>query len=485
MSIATVNIDRYHLPINVSADTLRGVLAIGVVGLLGALVTFMPAAAMLLVLLLYVSLRGKYLFQDTLVMLLAGNLILNYGFANVGLKGVLPIPITDGVLMMLVCWCVVYSKSLQGLGTPGFFLIAVITLACARLASDYYTYGNLAIRDFTTPVETTFVVVGYWAMQQYGLQWAWRVWTGVCLAVAAYALLFPFIPQAGIGPTVGLQQPVPLISPNVGAASAVIAALFLFLLRFKSPWSWLFGAVCLAEVGIMQLKGLYLGLPLVTLALAMAGGQLKTGMTRRLGASLLFGVVMLTVCAPFIPSGRLGAVSLSFVGKQFAGMFSGKGDDGGQSVTDRLEWQKNAWHQQSKSVGSMVWGLGLGKDLTEGFEAGGTASVRKPHNDYIEITARYGFLGLALWLGLIGSLVVPVWRGVRSELLSQDERRFLLWVLAFSLTSLFVAGTQPLLAYPYGTIGVFVPLGMGLAVVRRKERAALETATADALETAA
>src|ERR1044072_2663784 len=115
MSIATVDIERARLPIGVSADTLRGILAIGAVGLLGALVTFMPAAALLLVLLLYVALRGKYLYRDTFVILLTCNLILNYGFANVGLKGFLPIPITDGVLMMLLAWCLVYSKSLQGI----------------------------------------------------------------------------------------------------------------------------------------------------------------------------------------------------------------------------------------------------------------------------------------------------------------------------------------------------------------------------------
>jgi O-antigen ligase len=387
---------------------------------------------------------------------------------------VLPIPFTDGILIMLVVWSFVYSKSLQGIGAPLWFMAAVIALACARLATDFFTYGNLAIRDFTSPVETLFLIVGYWAMRQYGLKWAWRMWLGVSVVVVLFGLLFPFIPPEGMGPTVGLQQPVPLITANVGAAPAIVAALFLFILRFKSPFNWLMGAVCLAEVGIMQLKGIYIGLPLVTLALALAGDKLKTGMPRRLGASMLFGILMLVIFAPFIPSGRLGAISFDFFAKQMSGLVSGSGDNGGKSVSDRIEWQKNSWREQSSSVTSMVWGMGLGKDLAKGFDAGGTASVRKPHNDYIEITARYGLLGLGLWLGLFASLVIPVWRGVRSELLNDDERRFLLWVLAFALTGLFIAGTQPLLSYPYGTAGIFVPLGMGLALVRGKEQAARE-----------
>jgi len=453
---------------------LRSIAALLAVGAIGVLVAVQVLAALAIVMVLYLVLRGKYLFRDALLLMMAGNLALSYGFANIGLRGVLPIPFSDGVLVMLVVWCAVYSKSLKGIGMPMFFMAGVIALACARLATDYYTYGNLAIRDFTTPVETTFLIVGYWAMRQYGLKWAWRMWLGVCVVVALYALLFPFIPPEGAGPMVGLQQPVPLITANVGSAPAVVAALFLFILRFRSPYSWLLGAVCLAEIGVMQLKGLYFGLPLVTLALALAGGKLHTGLPRRLGASLLFGTVMLVVFAPFIPSGRIGAVSLDFMTKQVAGMFSGSGDAGGQSVTDRIEWQKNSWREQSKGVGTMIYGLGLGKDLTKGFDAGGKATVRKPHNDYVEITARYGLLGLGLWLGLFGSMLVPIWRGVRSELLDHEERQFLLWVLAFALTGLFIAGTQPLLSYPYGTCGLFVPLGMGLALVRGKEQAARE-----------
>ena len=184
---------------------------------------------------------------------------------------------------------------------------------------------------------------------------------------------------------------------------------------------------------------------------------------------MLLGGVMLAVLLPFIPEGRVGKLSLTTFVEQFQGLDGDKDKAGGEAVSDRIKWQTRTWDEQKKSVGDMVWGMGLGRDLTAGFNAGGDAGVRKPHNDYVEIQARYGFIGLGLWLAFIGSLLVPVWRGARSPRVTKDERLFLLWVLATAITALLIAGTQPLLAYPYGTAAIFCTLGMGLAVVRGAE----------------
>jgi hypothetical protein len=162
-------------------------------------------------------------------------------------------------------------------------------------------------------------------------------------------------------------------------------------------------------------------------------------------------------------------VSFNTFVDQFAGLDGDKDKAGGEAVSDRIKWQTRTWDEQKKGVGDMMWGMGLGRDLTAGFNAG-SENVRKPHNDYIEIMARYGFIGLGLWLAFICSLLVPVWRGARSEHVTRDERVFLLWILATAITALFIAGTQPLLAYPYGTAAIFCTLGMGLALVREADK---------------
>jgi O-antigen ligase len=305
-----------------------------------------------------------------------------------------------------------------------------------------------------------------------------RLWMGVAVVVVAYALLFPFLGE-GKGPQVGLQQPVYLFSQYVGIGPAVVSAMFLFLLRLKSPLCWLAGAVCLAELAVLQMKGLYIAVPMVVILLGFAAGKMQTHLPRKLGASMLLGGVLLAVALPFIPTGRVANVSFSTFIEQFTALDGDKDKAGGEAVSDRIKWQTRTWEEQKKSVGDMVWGMGLGRDLTAGFNAGGDANVRKPHNDYIEIQARYGFIGLGLWLAFIGSLLIPVWRGARSSHLTKDERQFLLWVLATAITALIIAGTQPLLAYPYGTAAIFCTLGMGLALVRGAEgryKAELESA---------
>ena len=449
----------------IQGDTLRSIGAVLAVGLVGALAVVFPLAILPVLGALYLFLRGKCAFRDAMALMLAGNMALSYGFANIGFRGLLPVPFSDALLMLLVAWTLVYQKSLRGIGSPAIFMTAIICLACIRLATDFYTYGTPAIRDFTTPLETTFVLVGYWSFREFGLKWALRLWTGVAIAVVFYGLFFPFIGD-GTGPQVGLQQPVYLFAQYVGIGPAIVSAMFLFMLRLKSPWCWLTGAVCLAELAVMQMKGLYLAVPFVVLLLGLAAGRIKTHLPQRLGAALLFGGILLVVAVPFIPSGRVGKVSLNTFIEQFAGLDGDKNKAGGEAVSDRLEWQTRAWKQQKTHVGDMVWGMGLGRDLAGGFNSGGEADVRKPHNDYIEILARYGFIGLGLWLAFIGSLLVPVWRAVKSSLITPDERSFLLWVLATSVTALFIAATQPLLAYPYGTAAIFCTLGMGLALAR-------------------
>jgi O-antigen ligase len=245
--------------------------------------------------------------------------------------------------------------------------------------------------------------------------------------------------------------------------------MFLFMLRLKAPWSWLAGAICLAELAVLQMKGLYIAVPIVIILLGFAAGKtMKPRLWQTLGASMLLGGVLLAMMLPLIPEGRVSKVSLSTFVEQFKGLDGDQNKAGGEAVSDRIKWQTRTWDEQKKSAGDMVWGMGLGRDLTGGFNAG-DANVRKPHNDYIEIQARYGFIGLTLWLAFIGSLLVPVWRGAKSARVTREERVFLLWVLATAITALIIAGTQPLLAYPYGTAAIFCTLGMGLALVRQAE----------------
>jgi O-antigen ligase len=451
------------------SDSLRAALALLACVALGVCAVVAPLLAVAAAALVYLVLRGQRVIREVLLVLVIGNMTLNYGFANLGLNlGGLPLPITDLVLVGIVAWCLSFRVSLRELGAPALFMAGILALATVRLVADFPTYGNLAARDFSTPLETITLVVGYFAFKEYGLRWASRFWLIASLAVLGYAVFFPIRDQLlAMSPVVGLQQQVPLIGHYAGVGGALGAAFFYFMLRVRPPLALLLGAACFAILLMFQSRGLYLGIPLTLIVILIAGRQLKTGLAARLAGCLVVGVVLMAALLPLSPEGRMGPVSLSFITSQI-GTLLGQEGPGDGSYDDRLEWLKTVREKQSDQPLSLVWGLGLGPDLTGG-ASGGVEFIRKPHNDYVEIFARFGFLGALLWGGFLVSLLYALWRGLRSEAHSEEERKFLLWLIGASVLYLFISATQPSMAYSYGTLPLFLMLGMGLALVRGKK----------------
>ncbi|HLF78524.1 MAG TPA: O-antigen ligase family protein [Dehalococcoidia bacterium] len=446
--------------------SFRAVLALLVCAALGVCAVVQPMLALAVAALFYLILRGGSVLREVLLVLVIGNMTLNYGFANLGLNlAGLPLPMTDLLLIGIVVWCLSFRVSLKEMGAPALFMVAILALATVRLVADFPAYGNLAARDFSTPLETITLVVGYFAFKEYGLRWASRFWFIVSLAVLGYGMLFPMRDQLlTMGPVVGLQQQVSLLGHFAGVGCAVGSAFLFFLLRVRPPWALVLGAACLAVLILFQSRGLYLGVPATLVIVLIAGERLRTGLASRLLGSLVVGVLLLAVILPMSPEGRMGPVSVSFITAQIGTLFGQEGPGDG-SYDDRLEWLATVREKQSDDPLSLVWGLGLGPDLTGG-ATGGVEFIRKPHNDYVEIFARFGFLGAALWGGLLVSLLYSLWCGVRSKSLSQDERTFLLWLVGSSSLYMFISATQPLMAYAYGTLPLFMMLGMGLALVR-------------------
>src|SRR6185436_5693148 len=128
--------------------SLRAALALVTCVLVGVCAVVQPMAAVGLVGLLYLGLRGQGIFRDGLMLILIGNMTLNYGFANIGFRaGPLPLPLTDVTLLAMVGWCLLYKISLKDIGLPAVFMVGIITFATVRLVADFPTYGNLAVRD--------------------------------------------------------------------------------------------------------------------------------------------------------------------------------------------------------------------------------------------------------------------------------------------------------------------------------------------------
>ena len=83
--------------------------------------------------------------------------------------------------------------------------------------------------------------------------------------------------------------------------------------------------------------------------------------------------------------------------------------------------------------------------------------------------ARLGLPALAIFVAMLLTLVNSV--RVAALRVGGEASRFLWWVFAAAVVFLLIAATQPLLAFPYGTIPLFSLLGAGLALHDRARRA--------------
>jgi O-antigen ligase len=435
--------------------------------LLGALVSARPQLllplAALVVAGVWASVRRELAWWDLVVFVVGGVYLLEYGFTNIGLTGAIPLPLVDLVAVALVARIATWRGFRWPSSAPFVLAVGLVALITIRLVVDYPTYGVLAIRDATLGIELAFLLVGYWAVDVFGLRRLIGVLSVVFLIGVAYLALYPFQDSvAAASPQVGLQKPVPLIGNFVGEAALVAGTFFFFtLLRPYGKWSYALAAATLPVMVLMQSRGMYLAVPgaivfIWAAARARAGWQLRRG----LGATLAVGLAALVVFFPFAPDeGRVGEVTPAFVFEQLSTLSGSEGP--GSPVSQRTEWLNNVLNEVEETPWAWAVGVGLGPDLAFGFESP-TGLVRKPHNDYLEAYARLGLLGLVLFVGILGTAFVSIVRGARAAV--GVEASFMWFVVAQSLVLMVIAATQPLLAFSYGTVPLFFTLGAALAV---------------------
>lgn len=396
---------------------------------------------------------------------LVGTLVLLYGFANVGIPGgVVGVPLTEVLLLVGLVAAVGDRRGPVGRRAVRWW-VALLGLAALRLVVDAPRFGLLAIRDALMPVEAGFLVLGY-RLGRTGAEGLVRWLRWVFLACAISYALYPAREiLAAAGPIVGIQRPVPLLGQYAGAGPAAIAGcLFMLLLRPFGRWSLIVAGLFIGELLMFQGRGDYLALA-TALALLMGlggpGGRLAR-VRRRIAGGVVVAALLAAVVFPLAPVGRIREVSPEFYLQHVATLFGREGPGAG-TIRDRLSWYRHAWEQVRAAPYGPILGVGYGADLTGGFTVAGGVSVRQPHNDYLEVFARTGILGLVVFVGLLASLFVPLLRAARDPV--GAERRFLWWATGTIVAYLVVSAAQPLLAFPYGAVPLFTFAGAGLGAL--------------------
>jgi hypothetical protein len=406
-------------------------------------------------------------FERGLTMLLVGGaMAMGYGWANLGIPGPIPIPLTEILLFPLVGIAVlnprtrIDKKTLIPLALFGL-LVAV------RLLFDYPVWHIYAVRDTTEAVEASILLVGYRAVVRDGIEFWIKNMRYLAAIVLAWGTVYPMFPSltTATGPTVGLQRPTSLLDPT-GVKFSVIAAALYFVV-FSRGWIRQLAVLGLVTglLGVYQARTLFILLPVSILVLGWATHRLGKSFAFLMAALLLgIGVIMWAQTRGVV-GGNHQQTSLSYTTAEL-GTLAGKQGPHSATIAARSGFLREDLRFVFKSPFTAIVGVGLGPDLTFGQYVGNQGQlVRNPHNDYLEQLTRLGILGFSLWMAVLFRLIVPIAKAARRG--QGSAERFCAWILASCVVYLGVAGAQPLLSFPYGAIPLFFLLGMGAAAAKQ------------------
>jgi O-antigen ligase len=145
----------------------------------------------------------------------------------------------------------------------------------------------------------------------------------------------------------------------------------------------------------------------------------------------------------------------------------GESDDPG--LADTREWREAWWAIIIGYTveGPYLWeGKGFGINLADddGFQIS-DESLRAPHNAHLNLLARSGLPGLALWLAVQVAFALTLLRAARAA--ARSERRFwlaiLAWIFVYWLAALLNMSFDVYLEGPQGGILFWSLIGLGLA----------------------
>jgi len=254
-----------------------------------------------------------------------------------------------------------------------------------------------------------------------------------------------------ISPQVGITHPVPLFSFRT-AAFLGVPAFFWFLCNRHGATRVIGAMLSLLVLLFKQSRGGYLALIFGVFGIIF----LHPSRLPKWGKYIIVLGFFVLVISPFIGQvqGRLGVpVSVKTVIEQLGTLLGHEGPGAGSFQGRLTRWPQTVQKVLSEPFGP-IFGIGFGPDLF-GLVIEGGVIVRKPHNDFLELWARSGIFGLALYIGLLITFSIWTVRICRKDI-------SLLWVLALHISFLFRTISQNALGFAY-TIAVYLGL-LGLAL---------------------
>lgn len=420
------------------------------------------------------------LFSRLRVELLLGTvalyLILNAGFMQVRIPpgGEGSIPVAELVLILLLA-TTAHLRILPRFARAVFLLPFALWLALglSRAAMGFLEHGFWALRDAVHVIESLFLYVGFaFALEPRNTERFFR-WLKVVLLIGAiYGLGMP------------LRETLEQFSPSLTAAAGYERPIFFqyqafycvvlwataYLLIFRPKGT---GLLAFVVAGFLvayllifyQSKTLYLQIFALVILFAVFRHK-AFGKTALILVGGFAALAMLPVLELEIGSRFGEAVSLDLFYRHFLSGF-GISDRGVESsaggVYLRWAWWSNLFREVTQNAGRMLFGLGYGLPLLD-FEEWGL-EIREPHNSYVSIFSRIGFLGLAafLWLHVV---LMRRWVDAYKACKRMDwqvGRHRLLLLLSFFVILWIIAFTEDAFEKPFFTVPYYFFWGVVLA----------------------
>jgi hypothetical protein len=428
----------------------------------------------------------------TLLAVLAGYIMLNYGFMQLRVG----IPLGDmGLILCLTTMNIPVALRRMGRAINLTPFLIWWSFGLGRATLDGLEYGIWAFRDAVQVIESLWLIVAFVvARKADDLEklFQWLKW--LFIAYCVYALGAPFaesiaaispsIPQAASG------EPVPIVGTYANLTSMLLwIAFYLIITEYKSHRVRILGVAvaCLmigAIVLVLQSRTNYFQLA----ALTCIVGLFRPKSLSRFGMLIPIGFIVVGTITAFdikVPGRLTENVSFSFFIRHLEaiGGISQEDEPGlaaaASGVPLRLDWWTNILEQEAADPVALITGLGCGRPLTNyvaGNDVGpGGVHVREPHNSFLSVLGRLGVVGAISWIWLHVELF-KLYRKVFAyyQCLRQQEwiNRLLIMLAYVALTLASIIGEdaleKPFNIVPYYCFwGVILRLGVNIRAARK------------------
>lgn len=434
---------------------------------------------------LFVQIKEK-LYLSALGFLLVLYMITGKGFAYLGIA---PLYISE-MVFALGCFTVVLIALLRGrlyigaINHPSAFLLILFMVWGAARTLPYLTVHGLdALRD--------------------GVIWGYAIFA-FCFALLVtrerldalfglYSRLLPFLLVGMVISYIAVRSvalpsvpnsPVPIINLKAGDAGVHLAGMAAFLLMrldrvYGKPYPkwllwllWIFWGMALIFYGSIGRGGLMsalLGLAMAFLLRPKLAGWVRPAALLTLLLVVLFLVDVTGLYEP--PAHVRRQLSVEQIITNFTSVFGGpsRGDQE-LTVAWRLSWWKRIVNYTLFDPNGEYFlggkGYGINLSIDDGFPSpAGAPPNRHPHNITMNILARSGVVGLALWLMF---LVAHGWRLFKATTRAGFAGRTATWLLTYWLAFLFNAQVDVFFENPIGGIWFWTLVGVGWVFIYRK-----------------